>query len=151
MAFIFVRFVFVGLNFDLVAVLAHTYTFKMCFLIFFSHFLHSSKISFLGSFWWNVCSIQKKKTEKQTGSKIHKIHHRVVYTGESSFRQSNPLSHTMCSAGNRTVVRTIRYPQKVHVYWAFCEKGFGSWTIFTGNLNAARFVQFIGLHFCCMT
>lgn len=35
---------------------------------------------------------------------------KVIYTDESSFWLSNPLSRTWCSAGNRTVVRTIKYP-----------------------------------------
>lgn len=66
---------------------------------------------------------------------------KVIYTDESSFWLSNPLSRTWCSADNRTVVRTIKHPQKVHVYGAFCESGFGNLTIFTGNLNAVRMVQ----------
>lgn len=66
---------------------------------------------------------------------------KVIYTDESSFWLSNHLSHTWCSASNRTVVRTIKHPQKVHVYGAFCEQGFGNLTIFTGNLDAARMVK----------
>lgn len=66
---------------------------------------------------------------------------KVVYTDESSFWLVNPLTHTWCSATNRTVVRTIKHPQKVHVYGAFCERGFGKLTVFTGNLNAVRMCQ----------
>lgn len=63
---------------------------------------------------------------------------KVVYTDESSFWLSNPLTHTWSTPTNRTVVRTIKHPQKVHVYGAFCEAGFGKLTVFTGNLNAVR-------------
>lgn len=63
---------------------------------------------------------------------------KVIYTDESSFWLANPLSHAWSTAQNRTVVRTIKHPQKVHVYGAFCESGFGKLTVFTGNLNAVR-------------
>lgn len=63
---------------------------------------------------------------------------KVIYTDESSFWLSNQRTHTWSSAGNRTLVRTVKHSQKVHVYGAFCEAGFGRLTVFTGNLNAVR-------------
>lgn len=66
---------------------------------------------------------------------------KVVYTDESSFWISNPLTHTWCRRQNRMVVRTVKHPQKVHVYGAFCEAGFGKLTVFTGILNAERMNQ----------
>lgn len=65
----------------------------------------------------------------------------VIYTVESSFWLANPLTHSWCRATNRPVVHTIKHPQKVHVYGAFCEKGFGKLTVFTGNLNVVRMNQ----------
>jgi transposase len=66
---------------------------------------------------------------------------KVMYTDESSFWLSNSLTHTWSTAKNRTVVRTVKHPLKVHVYGAFCEAGFGKLTVFTGNLNAARMLE----------
>lgn len=63
---------------------------------------------------------------------------KVIYTDESSFWLSNTLVHTWCRRENRTVVRTVKHPQKLHVYGAFCERGFGTLVIFTGILNAER-------------
>lgn len=65
----------------------------------------------------------------------------VIYTDESSFWLSNPLTHTWSTAKNRTVVRTVKHSAKVHVYGAFCEAGFGKLTVFTGNLNAQRMCE----------
>lgn len=65
----------------------------------------------------------------------------VIYTDESSFWLSNPLTRAWCRANKRPVVRTIKHPQKVHVYGAFCSKGFGKLTVFTGILNKERMCQ----------
>lgn len=62
----------------------------------------------------------------------------VIYTDESSFVLSNPLTHAWYRATKRPVVRTLKHPQKIHVYGAFCSQGFGKLTVFTGNLNAVR-------------
>lgn len=88
-----------------------------------------------------LTKIHVEKRLKWANENLNTDWSKVIYTDESSFWLSNPLSHSWCSSSNRTVVRTIKHPQKVHVYGAFCESGFGSLTIFTGNLNAARMVQ----------
>lgn len=61
---------------------------------------------------------------------------KVIYTDESSFWLWNGYSHTWSRRENRTVIRSVKHPQKVHVYGAFCEAGFGKLTVFTGILNA---------------
>lgn len=66
---------------------------------------------------------------------------KVICTDEASFWLSNPLTHTWSSAGNRTVVRTVKHSQKVHVYGCFCEAGFGKLTVFTGLLNKERMLK----------
>lgn len=63
---------------------------------------------------------------------------KVIYTDEASFCLSTPLTHTWCRREKRTVVRTVKHPQKVHVYGAFCEAGFGKLTVFTGILDRFR-------------
>lgn len=60
---------------------------------------------------------------------------KAIFTDESSFWRSNPLTHSRCTRENRTVERTIKHPQKVHVYGGFCEAGFGKMTVFTGILR----------------
>lgn len=69
---------------------------------------------------------------------LHTDWTKVIYTDESSFWLSTPLTRTWCTAANRTVVRTVKHPQKLHVYGAFCERGFGTLIVFTGILNAER-------------
>lgn len=63
---------------------------------------------------------------------------KVIYTDESSFWLSNPLTHTWCTAENRLIARTVKHPQKLHLYGAFCERGFGTLVIFTRILTAER-------------
>lgn len=63
---------------------------------------------------------------------------KVIYTDESSFWLSNPLTHTWCTTANRMVVLTVKLPQKLHVYGAFYERGFGTLIVFTGILTAER-------------
>lgn len=61
---------------------------------------------------------------------------KVIYMDESSFWLSNQRTRTWSSAENRTLVRTVKHSQKVHIYGAFSEAGFGQLTAFTSNLNA---------------
>lgn len=62
----------------------------------------------------------------------------VIFTDESSFFLSNNLTHTWCSAQKISIVRTVKHPQKVHAYGAFCSKGFGTLTIFSDILDAQK-------------
>lgn len=69
---------------------------------------------------------------------LHTDWSKIIYTAEYTFWLSNILAHTGCRRGNRTVMRTVKHPQKLHVYGAFCERGFGTFIIFTGVLNTER-------------
>lgn len=82
--------------------------------------------------------IHIEKRMRWATENLHTDWSKVVYTDESSFWLANPLSRAWSKATNRPVVRTIKHPQKVHVYGAFCESGFGKLTLFTGILNAVR-------------
>ena len=89
-----------------------------------------------------LTDIHIKKRMRWGTENVHTDWGRVIFTDESSFLFSNPLTHPWCTADNRIVARTTKHPQKIHVYGAFCERGFGTLAVFTGILNAERMCNF---------
>lgn len=84
---------------------------------------------------------QKKKRIDWAKENLTTDWSKVIYTDESSFWLVNNTTHAWSRAEKRVVVRTVKHPQKVHVYGCFCEAGFGKLTVFTGILNAVRMNQ----------
>lgn len=87
--------------------------------------------------WWTTSSI---KYELFKGDSTKEIAWKV-FEVSLHFWLSNPLTHAWRNANIRSVFRTIKHPQKVHVYGAYCSKGFGKLTVFSGNLNSVRICE----------
>jgi len=59
----------------------------------------------------------------------------------SSFWALSSIHHTWSTYTNRLIQRTIKQPVKIYVWVCFSKQGFGTFHIFTDNLNASKMIK----------
>ena len=79
---------------------------------------------------------QRLKRKKWTEEHMDFDWDKVIFTDDSSFFIYTKVPRVWRRRGEKKIIRTFKYPSKVHIWGCLSMKGFGNFYVFKKNLNA---------------